>query len=390
MFVSFRSTEFGLASAETQVGDRDVNEGRNLRYFRRGAGTAANDSQPTIFYSQRQLQSVTVHRCNRQVLLSSRPDGVCDVAVFALRERSLPVPASGEVLVRSMYLSIDPWLRHLMDHPSLLPTETVVPGDVVGCVIESKHVCFCRGDIVQGVLGWQQYAAVPWYLLRKIDPTIAPISTALGVLGTSGLTAFVGLFGIGCIRAGDTVVVSAAAGAVGSVVAQLATLAGCRVIGIAGSEEKIRYLTHDLRLHAALDYKTDAQWRSRLAMHTPFGVDVYFDNVGGRVTEAVLPLLNAKARVVVCGQIASYDRQVRPSRFPWLGVVLEKRIRVEGFLVTDFADCFPSALQILTACWRAGLIRSRETIAYGLENAPHAFVAMLHGENIGKQLVKVD
>jgi NADPH:quinone reductase len=332
----------------------------------------------------------SVNGPNRQVVLVSRPDGASGVSNFRLRQSTIPAPSAGEVLVRGMYLSIDPWLRAVMNHPALMPTETVVPGDVVGCVVESKNALFRPGDIVQALLGWQHYAVAPWYLLRKIDPDVAPISTALGVLGSSGLTAYVGLFVVGRIKPGETVVVSAAAGAVGSTAAQLAKLAGCRVIGIAGSEEKIRYLTRDLGLDAALNYRAGAEWRSQLAVHSPFGVDVYFDSVGGRVSDAVLPVLNTKARVVVCGQIASYDRRMPPSRSPWLGVVLERRLRVEGFLVSDFAERFPEALQALTTWWRAGLLRSRETIAHGLESAPEAFIAMLHGGNVGKQLVKLD
>jgi NADPH:quinone reductase len=232
--------------------------------------------------------------------------------------------------------------------------------------------------------------AAPWYLLRRIDPCVAPITTALGLLGSSGLTAYIGLYHVGRIAPRETVVISAAAGAVGSAAAQLATLAGCQVIGIAGSEEKVRYLTADLGLHAALNYRAEPAWRSQLAVHSPFGVDVYFDNVGGRVSDALLPVMNTHSRVVVCGQIASYDRRMTTSRLPWLDVVLEKRMRVEGFLISDYVQQLPAALQALTTLWRAGLLRLKETIARGLEHAPEAFVSMLQGGNVGKQLVQVD
>jgi NADPH-dependent curcumin reductase CurA len=332
---------------------------------------------------------LTMNRTNRQVILISRPAAAASVANFQLRHSTITTPAAGEVLVRTLYLSIDPWLRTVMNDAALLPLDTVVPGDVLGRVVESRHPLFRAGDIVQGLLGWQQYVAAPYYLLRKIDPSAGPITMALGLLGSSGLTACIGLFLVGRIKRSESVVVSAAAGAVGSAAAQLAKLAGCHVTGIAGSDEKVRYLTDDLGLNAAFNYKTDA-WRAQIAVHNPFGVDVYFDNVGGRVSDAVLPVMNTKARVVVCGQLASCDRRAAPSRLPWLGVVLEKRIRLEGFLVTDYGEHFPAALEALTRLWRAGLLRSRETIAYGLERAPEAFIAMLQGHNIGKQLVQVE
>jgi NADPH-dependent curcumin reductase CurA len=328
-------------------------------------------------------------RANQQVVLISRPDGAASLAHFQLRDSTIAAPAAGEVLVRTVYLSIDPWLRTVMNDPVLLPLDTVIPGDVVGRVVESRHPLFRPGDIVQGLLGWQHYVAAPWYLLRKIDPSVAPIATALGLLGSSGLTACIGLFHIGRIQRGESVVVSTAAGAVGSAAAQLAKLAGCHVTGIAGADDKVRYLTDELGLDAALNYKSE-QWRTQLAVHNPFGVDLYFDNVGGRVSDAVLPIMNTNARVVVCGQMASCDRRAAASRLPWLGVVLEKRIRLQGFLVTDHGEHFPAALDALTALWRAGLLRSRETIAHGLARAPEAFVSMLQGDNIGKQLVQVE
>jgi NADPH-dependent curcumin reductase CurA len=331
-----------------------------------------------------------VRDLNGRIVLVSRPDRAVGASNFEWRESAIPAPAAGEVLVRILYLSIDPWLRALMNHDALLPLDTVVPGDVLGRVVESRHSLFRKDDIVQGLLGWQRYVAAPWYLLRKIDPVIAPITTALGVLGSSGLTAYTGLFHVGRIQPGESVVISAAAGAVGSIAAQLAKLAGCQVTGIAGSDDKVRYLMRDLGLHAALNYKSDPEWRSRLGVHSPFGVDVYFDNVGGRVSDVVLSVLNAKARVVVCGQIASYSRPASASRLPWLLVVLEKRIRVEGFLVSDFGAQLPAALQALTSMWRAGLLQAKETIAHGLRAAPEAFISMLQGGNLGKQLVQVD
>jgi NADPH-dependent curcumin reductase CurA len=325
---------------------------------------------------------------NRQIVLVSRRVTVADVSSFELRETDIQEPAPGEVLIQVEYLSIDPWLRVLMTHGSL-PIDTVVPGDVVGRVVRSRHALFRAGDIVEGFLGWQQYAVAPWYLLRKIDPSVAPISNALGILGLSGLTAYVGLFHVGRLRPGETIVISAAAGAVGSTAVQLSSLAGCRVIGIVGSDEKVRFLTSELGVAAAVNYNAGVHVRRNISMHAPFGVDVYFDSVGGRVSDAVLPALKTSARVVVCGQISSYDKTTPTSRTSWLSAVLQRRLRIQGFLVSDFAARFPEALCALTACWRAGLLKSRETIAEGLEQAPEAFISLLRGGNIGKQLVRV-
>jgi NADPH-dependent curcumin reductase CurA len=327
--------------------------------------------------------------CNRQVVLVSRPTGRLEPSNFGIRESTRSGPVIGEVLVRIMYLAMDPWLRPAINDATLVPSGGVVPGDVVGRVIESRHPLFRPGDFVQGPLGWQEYAAAPWSMLRKIDPTVAPVSTALGVLGSSGLTAYFGLFGVAHIRAGDTVAVSAAAGAVGSAAAQMARLAGCRVIGIAGSQEKVRHLREDLQLAAAVNYRLGPEWRAELAAACPFGIDVYFDNVGGDVSDAVLPLLNQNARVAICGQISEYDRAPQPRGSHWPSAVLQKRARVRGFLVTEFARWFPAARHCLTRWLRTGLLRYRERIEQGLENAPRAFVGMLHGENVGKQLVKL-
>jgi NADPH-dependent curcumin reductase CurA len=307
-----------------------------------------------------------------------------------MMEAPVVEPSVGEVLVRTTYLSLDPYVRAAMNNPVLMPTDTLIPADAVGRVVASRHAWFQPGDFVQGIFGWQDYATVPGQVLRKLDPRIAPVSTALGILGASGLTAYFGLFEVARVVARETVVVSAAAGAVGSAAAQLAKLAGCRVIGIAGSDEKVRYLGHDLGLDAAFNYKSPDDRRSRLGALSSFGFDVYFDNVGGPVSDAVFRSLNTAARVVVCGQISEYDRVV-PSAAPrCMGIILAKRARVQGFLVTDFAARFAEALTYLSAWFRAGQLKHRETVENGLENAPRAFIGMLQGRNIGKQLVKLE
>jgi NADPH-dependent curcumin reductase CurA len=326
---------------------------------------------------------------NRQVTLAAKPDGVIEASHFELREVPAPTPAAGDVLVRTLYLSIDPYVRPLLSSSALDFVGTVVPGDAVGQVVTSNHPWFRPGELVEGILGWQDYAAAPWYLLRKLDPQAAPVSTALGILGASGLTAYFGLFEVARIAPGDTVVVSAAAGAVGSAAVQLARLTGCRVIGVAGSDEKVRYLMDDLGVDAAFNYKSGETWPSKLGTACPFGVDVYFDNVGGCISDTILRYLNTKARVAVCGQISEYDSAAPAPGSRCLALVLEKRARVEGFLVSDFAPRFPQALAALGMCFRSGLLRNRETIEDGLENAPRALVGLLRGRNIGKQLVRV-
>lgn len=327
---------------------------------------------------------------NRQITLVSRPNGLPNVSNFNITEVPLPTPSAGEVLVRATYLSIDPCLRPAMSDPVLMPIDALIPGDAVGRVVVSRHALFRPGDFVQGILGWQDYAAVPWYMLRKLDPRLAPVSTALGILGSSGLTAYFGLLAVARVVPRDTVVVSAAAGAVGSAAAQLAKLTGCRVIGITGSDEKVGYLLNELGLGAAINYKGGDEWRSRLAVLCPFGIDVYFDNVGGRVSDAVFRCLNTGARIAVCGQISEYDGTVPSAEPRWLSAILQKRVTVQGFFVTDFAARVPEALHYLSTWFRAGLLRYRETIEYGLQNAPRAFIGMLEGRNIGKQVVKLE
>jgi NADPH-dependent curcumin reductase CurA len=329
-------------------------------------------------------------RVNRQITLASRPKGLPAVSNFKMVESPIPSLAVGDVLVRTTFVSVDPYLRPAMNNSALLPTGACVPADAVGRVVTSRHALFRPGEFVQGMFGWQDYAAAPWYVLRKLDPRHAPVSTALGILGASGLTAYFGLFETARAVAAETVVVSAAAGAVGSAAAQLAKLAGCRVIGLAGSDDKVRYLIDELGLDAAFNYKGEHEWQPQLGAVSPFGIDVYFDNVGGRVSDIIFPYLNTGARVAVCGQISEYNRE-SPSAGPrWLNVILEKRAKVQGFMVTDFAARYAEALHNLSTWLRAGWLTYRETIEDGLENAPRAFIGMLEGKNIGKQLVKVE
>ena len=265
----------------------------------------------------------------------------------------------------------------------------VMTGGIVGEVVKSKNPSFKKGEIVQGNLGWQEYGISNGEELVKVNPDIAPISTALGILGMPGLTAYFGLFNICQPKAGEIVLVSGAAGAVGSIVGQLARIEGCRAVGIAGTDKKINYLLEDLGFEAAFNYKKTENYRHKLKELVPQGTDVYFDNVGGEITDAVFPNLNLGARIAICGQISQYnltERELGPRLFQYFIV---KRIRMQGFLVFDFINRYQEGLQQMTKWLHAGKLKYRETIVDGFENAPTAFIDMLQGGNIGKQLVKV-
>lgn len=330
---------------------------------------------------------------NRQIVLAARPVGYPKETDFNLVEAPMPTPGPGQLLIRIIYLSLDPYMRGLMDgRRSYFPPLQIgdlMPGGTVGKVIQSNHPGFAKGDIVEGMFGWQEYALSDGERLRKIDPQVAPISTALGVLGMPGLTAYFGLLEIGRPQSGETVVVSAAAGAVGSAVGQIAKIHGCRVVGIAGSDAKINYLVGELGFDAAFNYKSVENYYDVLREICPDGIDVYFDNVGGAISDAAFRLLRRGARVPVCGQISQYNLE-RPETGPrLLPYLLARQARAEGFMVTQFADRHPEALRRLTEWLQAGRLKYREDIVDGLENAPRAFIGMLHGRNMGKQLIKL-
>jgi len=331
---------------------------------------------------------------NKQVLLAARPVGLPKESDFQLVESPLALPGPSQFLVRSLLLSVDPYMRPMMvaERKSYRPPAElgqVMIGGAVAEVVESQHPGFARGDIVVGMFGWQQYAISDGTGVRKVDPSLAPISTALGVLGMPGLSAYFGLLEIGKPQAGETVVVSGAAGAVGSLAGQIAKIQGCRVIGVAGSDEKVRWLTEELGFDAAFNYRTTRSYYRKLLTLCPSGIDVYFDNVGGRITDAVVRLVNARARLVICGQISQYNLE-KPEMGPrWLWTLIVKQARAEGFLVHQFAERFDEGLRQMAAWLREGRLKYRETIVDGIENAPRAFIGMLRGENIGKQLVKI-
>jgi NADPH-dependent curcumin reductase CurA len=328
---------------------------------------------------------------NRQILLKSRPDGAPGLDNFEMMRSPVPEPADGEVLMRARYLSLDPYMRGRMSAAKSYakPVEVGEPmvGGTVGEIVASRNAKFAVGDIVTGYGGWQDYALSGGVGLRKLDPAAAPVTTALGVLGMPGMTAYTGLLEIGQPKPGETVAVAAASGAVGSVVGQIAKIKGCRAVGIAGGPDKCRYVVQELGFDACLDHRA-ADFARRLEAACPAGIDVYFENVGGTVQKAVWPLLNDFARVPVCGLIAQYDATT-PMPGPDMSSVLRKRLTLRGFIVWDFAAKQADFLREAGDWVRSGRLKYREDVVEGLENAPAAFLGMLQGKNFGKLLVKV-
>ena len=312
---------------------------------------------------------------------------------FKLVHAPVAQPENGEVLLKTLYLSVDPYMRGrisgVKSYAEPVGIGQVMVGGAVGGVVVSKNPKLRAGDIVEGYWGWQEWATSDGKGLRKLDPALAPISTALGVLGMPGMTAYFGLLEICKPQPGETVVVSGAAGAVGSVVGQIAKITGCRVVGVAGSGEKIAYITGELGFDAGFNYKTTSDYVAKLKELCPKGIDCYFDNVGGPLTDAVFPLLNTKARVAVCGQISQYNAE-RPEPGPRiLPYLLVKQARAEGFLVFQFADRYAEGIKQMAHWINEGRIKYREEIMEGFENTPRAFIALLSGENTGKMLVKI-
>ena len=329
---------------------------------------------------------------NKEIRFASRPAGMPTVDNFNIVDTEVPQLNDGEVLVRTLYISVDPYLRGRMREgrsyvPPFQVGEVIVSG-VVGEVVESRAPEFASGDIVTGMLGWRLYNVGTAPELRKVDPRVAPVTTALGVLGMPGLTAYFGLLDIGKPKEGETVVVSGAAGAVGMTVCQIAKIKGCRAVGIAGSDEKNQYLTAELGVDAAVNYKSPEMTRA-LKEACPKGIDVYFDNVGGEVSDAVLPLLKHGARLVICGQISLYNLDkpdIGPRPQPYL---LVNSALMKGFIITDYSARFAEGVMNLTQWLVAGKLKYAETIEEGFENTPKAFIGLFSGENLGKQIVKV-
>lgn len=332
----------------------------------------------------------------RRIVLASRPVGEPQASNFRLEEYPVPQPKTGQILLRTKWLSLDPYMRGRMSdtraYAKPVEIDEVMTGGTVCEVVSSNVPDYQPGEIVLASTGWQTHALSDGAGLRKLDPQRAPVSTALGVLGMPGLTAYVGLREIGRPRAGETLVVSAASGAVGSAAGQIAKINGARAVGIAGGAEKCNYVRDDLGFDDCVDHRS-ADFPERLKAACPRGIDIYFENVGGRVFEAVFPLLNTFARVPVCGLISQYNATEippGPNRLPQLfRATLTKRLTIRGFIVFDFAALFDDFLRDVSQWINDGRIKYREDVVEGLENAPQAFMGLLKGKNFGKQLVRV-
>jgi NADPH-dependent curcumin reductase CurA len=333
----------------------------------------------------------------RQIVLAARPQGTPRLTDFRVEETAIPTPGQGEVLLQVRYLSLDPYMRGRMDdresYAPPAPLGGVIPGESVATVVASHHPGYSVGDTVLAHTGWRTHALSDRADLRKLDPAAAPVTTGLGVMGMPGFTAYAGLRVIGKPAPGETVVVTAASGPVGSLVGQLAKLAGARAVGIAGGPEKCAYVKDELGFDAAVDHK-GADFAARLRAACPDGIDVYFENVGGAVWQAVLPLLNKFARVPVSGLVAQYNAAGPgdgPDRLPaTMRAILSKSLTVRGFINYEFAaEHYPDFLREVGAGIADGRIRYREDFVDGLERAPEAFIGMLEGHNFGKLIVRV-
>jgi NADPH-dependent curcumin reductase CurA len=335
----------------------------------------------------------TLASVNRQFKLAARPVGLPKESDFALVEAPLPAPGAEHVLVRTLYLSVDPYMRGritgVRSYADPVHVGEVMIGGAVGEVLESRYPGISAGDFVLGAWGWQEHASVEGRTLRKLDPSIAPISTALGVLGMPGMTAYFGFLEICKPIPGEVVVVSGAAGAVGSLVGQIAKINGCRVVGIAGTDPKVHWLVEELGFDAAFNYKTCTDYAAKLKEICQHGIDCYFDNVGGAITDAVIPLMNLYGRVSVCGQISMYNLEKPEPGARLLPVILVKQLKVEGFIVVRWQSRWGEGIAQMARWMKEGKIHYREQIVEGFENTARAFIGMLEGENTGKMLVKV-
>jgi NADPH-dependent curcumin reductase len=332
---------------------------------------------------------------NRQFRLANRPVGEIEKSNFEYREESIPSPGNGEVLVRTIYLSLDPtnriWMSDIPQYMAPVEIGEVMRGGVIGVVEESKNPNFQVGDLVSGMLGWQDYALVKQNntaITKLPSPLPAPLTAFIGPLGATGWTAYFGLLDIGQPKAGETLVVSAASGAVGSIVGQIGKIKGCRVVGITGSDEKCHWLVNELGFDAAINYKT-ADLQTALAQSCPNGIDIYFDNVGGSILDAVLTQVNLHARIPLCGLISTYNAtEPAPGPFNY-SQILMKRVRVQGFIILDYFTRFSEAITDIGQWLNEGKIKYAVEVVDGLENTPSAILKLFNGDKKGKLVVKV-
>jgi len=330
---------------------------------------------------------------NKVILLDQRPAGKPTLSNFKFVEEELPALHVGEVLLKTLYVSVDPYLRGRMnDGESYTPPFELgkpIQSGIVAKVTASNLPDFQQGDYVSGILDWKEYQVSNGLGLMKIDPEAASLSAHLGILGMTGLTAYLGLIKIGNPVAGETLVVSGAAGAVGSVVAQVGKILGCKVVGIAGTDEKVNELKSNYKLDEAINYKTTKDLKAAIHAACPGGVDIYFDNVGGDITDAVLANINKHARIAVCGAISLYNETRAPLGPRIQPILLTKSATMTGFIVSDFVEKFPTAINMLATWLKDDKLKYAETIVEGFENIPQAFLDLFEGKNNGKMIVKI-
>jgi len=332
---------------------------------------------------------------NREIHLKSRPSGMPIEANFELVETPMPKPAAGQFLVRNVWMSVDPYMRgRMMDRKSYVPpfqVGAVLDGGSVGQIVESRHDGFAVGQYVCGFAsgGWREYYVSDGTMMQPVDPAVAPLQSYLGVMGMPGMTAYTSLLRIGEPKAGETVFVSAAAGAVGSVVAQIAKLKGCRVVGSVGSDAKADWLLKEAGIDAAVNYRTCGNLLAAVGKECPNGIDIYYENVGGEHLEVALELMNKGGRLVMCGMISIYNNVEAPSGPRNLVNVVGKSLKMQGFIVSDFLDMVPQFFADMGAWIGAGKIRWQETVVDGIANAPTAFLGLFKGDNNGKMLVRL-
>lgn len=330
---------------------------------------------------------------NRTILFAKRPEGTPTKESFKIEENIMPEVKEGEVLLKSRYVSVDPYLRGRMSdrksYTSGFSLGEPMKSGIIAEITESKNPDYNKGDLVYGMLDWSEYQTGNGKGMTKVDPNAAPLSAYLGLLGMPGLTAYLGLMEIGQPKKGETLVVSGAAGAVGTVVGQIGKILGCRVVGIAGSDAKTELLKKEFGFDEAINYKTTTNMRKVIANVCPNGVDVYFDNVGGEISDGVMLNINKFARVAICGAISQYN-ETRVTTGPRLqSVLLVNSALMKGFIVSDYAEKFPETLQQLVKWYSEGKLKIKETVVEGFENIPDAFIGLFKGENTGKMIVKI-
>lgn len=337
---------------------------------------------------------MTKHQ-NQEIVLAQHPEGVPTEATFKINAIEMPTLKDGDVLLKSLYVSVDPGMRGFMDKGDgdaagkKFKLNEPITSRTVAQVVESKSDDFKKDDIVHGRLAWQNYQTIGTDDLEKVDPSLAPISTAVSLLGVTGLAAYFGMLKIGMPKKGDTVVVSGAAGSVGSTAVQIAKIKGCKVIGIAGSKAKIKYLEDELGIDKGINYKETDNMEEAIKKACPDGVDVFFDNVGGELFDAVFANINHKARLVICGQISEYNSDDPPTGPRPQHHLIKKSAKIEGFVVFDFGDEFDAAKTQLAEWYNSDQLIYKENLVEGFENIPSAFIGLFSGENIGKQMVNV-